>query len=396
MRLARRLSSLLSLLLLLSTALLLRGCLQAEESDLVRYDPQRDEFRALMIQRGITGDQNDLPYLKAFFQNRDHLLMPVLSISVPLLDVRLLRLSDTTFAFTPFSNAPNNLDPHTSPVSLNAITITPGTFFVEDHTLCYYHAITVPGKIIDGALEQISIAAQNDDEVKPLNEELLRRQQGGQRRTWDDLVADAIHSLDQTGQPPAATEAASQPGDDKNNPLACFDDESLHHLITALTAKSLRIKRDGPTFSATFPLSAADSQAVAAAYQKIAKHLHELAAAKPDVKDLQLQNAIAGATTIVAGNDGATLTIDPVRLSNLAPQLAPLPAPGTGDDAQKTRNSRADTLQFVRDQKLPLDETLTSQQILADFAANKLRAYPSTPPLTPGTGMVNPSTTTAP
>jgi hypothetical protein len=387
MRLARRLSSLLPLLLL-STALLLRGCLQADESDLVRYDPQRDEFRALMIQRGIAGDTNDLPYLKAFFQNRDHLIMP-------LLDIRLLRLSDTTFALTTFANAPQNLDPHTSPVSLNAITITPGTFFVEDHTLCYYHAITVPGKIIDGALEQISIAAQPTDAIKPLNDELSRRQQGGQRRTWDDFTADALHSLDQAGQPPAATAAASQPADDQNNPLACFDDDSLHHLITALTAQSLRIQRHGPTFSATFPLSAADSQSIAAAYQKLTKHLHELAAAKPNVKDLQIQNAIAGAITLIAQNDGATLTINPVRLSDLAPQLAPLPALGTSDDDKKTAASRAATLQFVRDQKLPLNETLTSPQLLADFAANKLRPYPSTPPLTPGTGMVA-SPTTAP
>jgi len=361
---ARRLSSSVMLLLVLALALLQRGCLQAEESDLVRYDPQHDEFHLLMIQRGIQGDNtDDLHYLEAFYKNRDHLIMPIMLSGGWRLDLRLLRLSDRTFAITGFTNAPSTLDPINSPVSLNQITITPGTFFVEGkESLGYYHAITIPGKTIDGALEQLSIAAQPDEMLKSLQDELNRRQTGAPTHTWDELTTQAIRSIDESSTDTAKS-LATQSTSDQIDPLTCFDDASLHNLLAAVSAKSLRIKRAGPLFSVVLPLDSTDSHAVASDAKKLARHLHKLVI-KPntDSTDVQeVERAIVGAIAISAQKDGLAITLDPIQLTNSMPKIGPssLLSLMASDDAKKAPHAPIDTLQFVRYQKLPLDETLT-------------------------------------
>src|SRR5438132_1703819 len=134
-----------TLLLVLTASL--ASCLKARETDSLIYDPARDEFRALMILENIQGDRSELDYLGKLMASKDNLLAPCIPGNAFGYAPWFLRLDDHQAATVHFSQpTAGDMQPIKVTGSLAKIDVRPGTFFVQGNRLCYYHALTIPGK----------------------------------------------------------------------------------------------------------------------------------------------------------------------------------------------------------------------------------------------------------
>jgi hypothetical protein len=176
---------------------------------------------------------------------------------------------------------------------------------------------------------------------------------------------------------------------DETNPIACLENESLRNLISAIQAKRLRIRRAGQFFSVALPVTPKDGQSLATVHAQLSRHFQELQHGPAVESDeLLLENAFLASFTFTAQRDGALLTLDPVEFSRIVSQSSLVNLPSLTMPRDKADRDFAKTLQFVRDEKLPIDENLAVQQIVADFNAGKLAAHPANSTDAPGTGMV--------
>ncbi|MFI5379529.1 MAG: hypothetical protein ACHRHE_09545, partial [Tepidisphaerales bacterium] len=149
--------------LLLLVCVLLPGCLEAEKSILVRYDKAADTFHMLVVFQHIRGGDGpkqydpkaDLAHLENIYKNRDHLIfMPTPWLLTMFGESATLRHADRLASTVPLGAPTTDINPEPVPFSLNAITIKPGQFFYrEAGNLCYYHAISVPGALLDQLIE---------------------------------------------------------------------------------------------------------------------------------------------------------------------------------------------------------------------------------------------------
>lgn len=388
-------------------ALSLATCISAEEHDYVTYDAGKDQFQMLMVLTDIRGkDADDLGYMQAIYNNRDHLIAPVLPGGgniLALVSTSLLRLSDKQVSpLNIFSSRPSEVEALDTAVPLASIEIHPGTFFVENKKLGFYQSVTVPGSAIDAALLEISKALQTDDLAKSIQTEIDRRAAGGKTLTWAQVSAYTLKQMTITpaSQPavpetPATGPATTQAADDIE-PQYALEMDSLKALQKAVTDKSLRIVRSKQTVSLMLPVTAKDAAGVADLYkaalgraQDLVKTTKETPEVADSLRDARMALQVSTALSVSADDKGVTATVD---LLTLAKAMAALPAKRIDNNNKQGDDNKEgpDAVAFMRDQKVPLNETLTADQIVRNFNAGTLKAYPSDKPVKPGEGIVAP------
>jgi hypothetical protein len=408
----RRTLKIVTAVALAAISLALPTCISAEERDFVRYDAAKDEFHMLMLLQDIrVKDANDLDFLASVYENRDHLVAPAVpgaAETFPIAAFSLVRFSDSKVgAFNLFWSRPDSLQPVEVPVSLDSIKIHPGTFFLQDKKVGYYQAITVPGKTIDAALDEV--ARNQDVMVKGIQGEIDRRAGGGATTTWDKAIPYALAKT-REAMPGGVAGSATKPEADDTaiEPMSILDGESLKNLKQALTDKKLRIRRDKAVLSLTLPLAPKDVAGVTELYKQYGALFDEItknadatkvAMNRGDLDKIQMVRsvrAIYHTFSLTSDDKGLTISLD---LLKYAQSLAELPAhrvdlnsngnEAPGADSKPVADDPAlDVAAFLRKKDIPLDEALTAEQIIKDFNAGTLKAYPSKTPVTPGQGIV--------
>jgi hypothetical protein len=360
--------------LLLTSALLLPGCLKARETDRILYDPTPDQFRLVMVLENITGTNSDLQYLAAITQNKDHLLAPLMPGNFMGYAPWYIRLADHKAAKVTFSQPrPGDLQPIEATTPLSAIDIRPGTFFIQNNGLCYYHALAVPGKTIDALLAQTQ-----KDQFKPfqkaVQKEIDRRKNGGRTYTWDELIAQEIKALNEN-----STKHPIQP-------QQVVEEESLNLLIKAAADNKTALVRKGKDFQLALPLTLRDREGLATLWTTWQKAADADAQKKPDNPMLSLQRLPAQHIALTTTDTGILLSIDIVALYNTFA--------ATFLDFMNSRTGPAETpkeltaeVRYAQSHNWLTPDPLSSDQILKAFADNTLKAHPSPTPVPPGTNL---------
>jgi hypothetical protein len=393
-------------LTVLFLALTLTTCISGEERDYVTYDAATDEFQMLMVLQDLrVKDADDMGYLAALYANRDHLIAP----SIPgganifsLFSFSFIRLSDKQVAaLNIWSSRPSEIEAIDTTIPLNTIRIRPGAFFRHNGSLGYYHAITVPGKTLDAALEDVSKAMQNEGMTSAIQAEIERREGGGKTATWAQVNAEALRQIEIKPDAPEtapANDPAAAPAtapDDAIEPQFALDLDSLKTLRQAVSDKTLRIKRDKSNLSLLLPVTRRDADGLADLYKVSLARLQEVVKTTPQtmevaekLADARVALQVATALAVTTGDQGVTVTVD---LLAMAKAMNAMPDKridlNDKDDAGKPA---PDPVKLLEALNVPIFENITADQILKDFNAGTLKSYPSDKPVKPGEGIVAP------
>jgi hypothetical protein len=385
-----------ALVLIALAATALTSCISAQQRDYVKYDPAKDQFDFLMVLSDIrASESDDLGYLEALYRNRDHWIAPAIPGGAnvwPLFAFSLIRTDNTHIApLNIFASRPNSLDTLATQVPLADIKITPGTFFVEGGKLGYYQAASVPGKVIDAALAELTKAGVTDDMSKGIQEELDRRASGGKTHTWAELKEQTLKNITMDMPQPGADAPPEQ-----INPLNVLSPESLKNLQQAITGKSLALTRSKSVLSISLPLTAEDAgaavdlwNAVLARSEQAAKDAREtpenrerIAQAKSLAAAGKLLKVDAGATGLKASLDLITFT-QSINSSNVARIDL-----NTKDNGAPNQPAAPDVLAYLKEKNITPEAGLTAAGIVKDFQAGTLKGHPSDTPVKPGEGIV--------
>jgi hypothetical protein len=360
--------------ILLLLALALGGCLKAREVDRILYAPEKDEFHFAMVLENIDSDgTTDMEYLDALRKNKDHLIAPVIPGNAFGFGPWFLRLSEHKAAKVTFMQPRDgDMNPIDVKTSLNDIAIHPGAFFVQNNRLCYYHAMTIPGKTIDAIITQ-----SRRDQLGPLKKavksELDRRKMLGRVYTWDELIQQEINAV------------RSGSTDHPIKPFMVMEEASLNQLVTAAADPKKGFTRKGKDFSVTLPVTPADRDGAVRLWNQWQKTADTAAEQKKSDPILAMQRLPAKAMSVQPVPEGIILSLDILKmytsfaeasLSFLDSKSPPKPP------AQPTFEIR-----YAKEHNWPLEPSLTTTQILADFAAGKLQTTPSPTITTPGDGL---------
>lgn len=377
-----------------AVATALTSCISAQERDYVKYNAGRDEFSMLMVLSDIQGnDQDDLSYLEALYRNRDHWLAPAVpggANLMPVLAGSILRTGDKTY--TPlniFASRPTSLESATTAVDLSSVKVLPGAFFTEGGKLGYYQAVTVPGKVIDGALAEMSQAAIGDDVGKGIQEELDRRSGGGKVATWDQLKAQVLKTItmDAPAQPPA--DAAEE-----LTPLNVLSPESLKALQAAAAAKTLTLKRDKTTLLVSLPITAADAagaqdlwKATLAKTDQAVKEAKETPENKERIAGARALLAAGKLVTVEAGTSGLKASMDLVLFADAMAAGSNRVDMNNKDPGAGAKPVPPDPIAYLKEKGITPEAGLTAEGIVKDFQAGTLKGHPSETPVKPGEGI---------
>ncbi|MGA2497100.1 MAG: hypothetical protein ABSH20_05135 [Tepidisphaeraceae bacterium] len=385
--------------LLLLVAAFLPGCLEADKSIRVRYDKAADTFHMLVVYQHIRGGDGrkqydpkaDLAHLENLYKNRDHMIfMPTPWLLAMFGENVLIRDADRLASSVPLASATTDIKPEPVPFSLNAITIRPGQFFFrEPGNLCYYHAISVPGSLLDQIIEISFGKFIQESLAQQLNSELDRRLKENTKPNWEQFRQGLIaHTCKQLDQNLAGMEAQ---GDETWEPDAPFATDTLQRILEAAAKKQLVVKRTGAQLSLTIPMTAPD---VAEAIKTADEFRKAVAARLTQLKPKDEVNArvarwyqtlLEVPQLSAADKEHLEIRIDIVQLCNAFD--SPANPPYTLDEKARARTiEMADLLAA----KLPVAKDVTVAQLVADFQAGTLKANPSRDPVKPGEGLVQP------
>jgi hypothetical protein len=363
----------LPLLLLSTLSLFLPGCLKARETDRVLYDPARDEFRLVMVLERIDASISDLEYLGAITQNKDHLIAPVMPGNAFGYAPWFLRLADHKTAKVSFIEPrKGDMNPIDAAADLSAISIRPGAFFVQDNTLCYYHAITMPGKTVDAIIAQTR-KDQLDPLKKEIKKEIERRRDKGRIYTWPELMEQEIKALKE-----GSTEHPIKP-------FMVIEEASLDKLAKMQADVKQGVTRDGAKFTLMLPLTARDRDGFVQLWAAWMKAADATADQKKDNPMLALQRIPAKSVTVTPNADGVLLALDVVKVYNDFAQ-AFLAYADSQSSFKPPADPRPEVL-YAQKHNWPIESNITTPQILKDFDANTLKSFPSATPVVPGTGL---------
>jgi hypothetical protein len=359
--------------ILTALAALLSGCLKAREVDRGLYDPQRDEFRLVMVLENISGNLSDLPYLDALRKNKDHLLAPCLPGNLFGYAPWYLRLADHKMAKVTFVEPrPGDMQPLDITTSLDTVAIKPGAFFVQDNTLCYYHAMTLPGKTANALLEQTR-KDQLDTLKKSIVAEIARRNDNGAMHTWAQLTEQEVKALREGST------------DHPLKPFMVLDEATLKGLGQWAANPGDGLVRKGKDFVLTLPMTARDRDGMCELWKAWSKAADDAAAEHKDDPKIALQRLPAQAISVTGAPDGVVMTIDIVRLYNVFAEAFLAYGDSRSDPAPAAEPSYE--ARYARSHHWPLEANLSTAQILKDFADGTLKTFPTDPPVTPGTGL---------
>ncbi len=367
----------LKLLILSTLALALPACLKARETDRISYDAAKDEFHLVMVLENIDGGSSDLEYLGRILANKDHLIAPVMPGDALGFAPWFLRLDDHKTAKVSFAQpSRGDMQPIDATASLNTISIRPGTLFVQNQRLGYYHAITIPGKTVDALLKQARL-----DNVNPLKKsvkaELERRSKGGKTYTWQQLINQEVAAV-KTNSP-----------DHPIRPFMVMEPASLDKIVAATATGGLI--RHGKDFQIFVPLTPTDRAGLAELWDTWTKTVDAHPSDNPLKKDpgtftLSLP---FDAITLAATDGGTLLSIDILKIYNSLSdsftefqKSQPLFAPNSSPVS-----SPSSEVEYATSHDWPVSTSLTTQKILQDFDAGALQSFPSDPLVPPGTGL---------
>jgi hypothetical protein len=366
-------------------AVWLSGCLECQESILGRYDADKDQFVFLNLYQRIGGQKPaDYDYLEQLYNNRDHLVTP--PIPNMLGKTSYLRLSAKTYYQLNLGDRPNALEPQETPLPLDQVKVLPGQFFLRGpEALCYYDQIVVPGAFVDQTLKFLGGKAA-ESIAQAVREEIDRRKGGGKAIPWAELRQNMVNSIEKKEE---AAAAAPNQGEDehKTDPIRAFSDESLQ-LLTAAAENGAGFSRSKSVFRFVLPLADKD---VTEALDVLKTVRATLAAQlqKPDHdKDIATQALLIEAMEAKPlPGKGLELSTDAVaffpRVQKAMDPTAELPAPQDPDAALRFKTA----VETMRGKGIPISDSLTVPQILADFQAGKLGSNPPAKSLTPGEGI---------
>jgi hypothetical protein len=357
---------------LLLLAAMLPGCLEARETDRMAYDSSRDEFHLVMVLENITGGGPDMQYLNALRRNKDYLIAPCLPGNALGWAPWFLRLDDHKAAKVTFLQPqPGDMQPIEAQASLSSIDIKPGTFFVQDNQLCYYHAITVPGKVIDSLIEQT-----RKDQLGPLKKavekERTRRKNHGTVYTWEQLMQQEVKALQ------------SNSTDHPIKPFMVLEEASLEQLVALTGDVKKGLMREGKDFVLHVPLTRRDRDGLVQLWGVWTKTADTLAAQRKKDKSMLSVRLPAKAVTVTPEDGGVLLALDIVKLYNtFADATAAFRDERSG--APKPAAQETAEVRYARAHEWPLESNLAAVQLLQDFASGTLKSYPSDSLIAPGT-----------
>ncbi|HVS72729.1 MAG TPA: hypothetical protein VHQ47_15845 [Phycisphaerae bacterium] len=390
----------------------LSSCITAVERDYVTYDAGKDEFRMLMVLRGIQAkDSEDVAYLKALYANRDHWIAPVVpgGYVTGLLADSLIRMGDHDFSvLNMYASRPTNVDRTKTGVDLSQVEVVPGEFFVEaggqggagadrKPALGYYQALRVPGKVVDGALAELSAAAQSGDLTKGIDEELLRRKDGGKVYTWADLRAQTLKDItleEAASQPAGAGGAATQGGGPEViNPLMVMEEGSLKQMMGALADRSLKLSREKTVVSLAVPMSATDAAGFKKLVETCVARAREVSTGAKETEEnaeklyqIRALAAVGGQLKLEAGSGGLKTSVDVVGLVDAVGNLPERRVDLNQKNGQE--GEPADVLAALKEAGVPVDGKLTAAEVVKEFDAGTLKGHAPEKSVTPGEGIV--------
>ena len=367
----------------------LSGCLEATESIVGRYDADKDQFVFLNLYQRIGAEKpEDLEYLQALYQNRDHLLTP------PLPDIlgktSLVRLSDKSFAAINLGSRSDALEPKDSPLSLNQIKVLPGQFYLRGpDALCYYDQVVIPGSFVDEGIK-LGMPELTKNFSAGAQAEIQRRKDGGKTIAWAELRANLVKKMEKPENappPPDVKPGDAAPAEDETDPIKAISGESLQLLSDQAAGRMVELARAKSVFTVTIPLTDADANESIATVQflraAIATYLK-----KPDhKKDFEIFALLTEPieAKAIAGK-GLQMSVDAVALfPRVQKAMDPVAELSPADAGAAERYKTA--VDTIRAKGLPISESMTTPQVLADFQAGKLAANLSAKPVTPGEGL---------
>lgn len=360
-------------LTLLSLLALCCGCLRADVFHYLGYDAADDTFTASVIYTNLQSESPaDLEHLAALWKQREEIIIHPFVLNFFGGQQAILRLDGRHYKAIDLAQAAKQLLPELeSEIALDSIAVKPGRFFMGPHkTLCYSHQIKVPGKSVDQilGLANKSINAALAEEIP---KEIKRRADGGKVGTWDELRRAMVNEIEAERK---AEQAKKAPGDgpnpqpppppngeqqDKGLPLSAA---SLELLQKAAAGGELAIIRHGGEFEVSLPLSPDDCReakaTIAACKEALDRHLPP--AVEPLVRVGQISKTIQA-----ENDDGKRLiikfTVPPLVALSLDAASPPPPDP-------KLAARYRDVIDFVRNQKISIDDNLTLKQVVEGFA----------------------------
>jgi len=372
-----------------AAVLLLSGCLEAEKFLFVKYDKPADRFDVLYVYMGISAQESkEVDYLYQLWQNRDHIIHRPQSFQIfGKSEKALLRLSDTKYVEFDLGNAPVELKSFDSPIPLREIQISPGAFFLEEaDSLCYYAKTTVPGKIVDALLHDVT-----EDLTKTLassiSSEVQRRREGERPALWADVRKDslsAVRSLvgltpNTEGNDKQKEHRTSNEGQ-KGLPL---DDVSLNRLLDAAKTNALQFTRDKQLLSLILPVSDDDSREIALLWKAVSQEITAEALRNGGLQDLaKCLPAISVRNTA----QGAAIS---VNLELLLPQRElQMSLNGKWRPNFSDVIRRHNTVDAIKRRGVQIDKSLRAASVMNSFFDSSLRFFPSSVSISPGAGLV--------
>ena len=242
------------ILLFAAAALAASGCsgIRCETYSLIRFNAPADSFRCLQRYLNLrTGEKAELDHLQTVWDRRARLIINPLDPGI--LGVTLYeRLAKHELQSFAMSRAGEGI-PLPTEVDLDSITILPGEFFLnEQGHLCFYQQMEIPGKVVDGFLEEISLSLTAEISKGTLG--LMRdgAAQGRERANWDDVRADLAFQL-------FPHEETMDPGH-TNNKLLPLDISSIVRLIKTRGTRPVKLSRTGSVLELFVPLSGRDAR----------------------------------------------------------------------------------------------------------------------------------------
>ncbi len=295
-------------ILLLSTAVLLAGCVKTEKRDFVKYAETTDTFDLLRIFTNIKASSpDDFDRIETIWKRRDSILFN------PTLPDFFADLTGPSIYFKKnkhnyiLSNFDSDIDFggdfHKTNVDLDSIRIVPGEFYLNSHQgLNYYHRIVVPGAIVDRLIEEIkpkiaeSIARYAEEGLKAAN------RQDVEPTTWDDIRKEIVAQI-------LDNKKSDSPEDHRSTP---FEPESLRMLINAVADSSLTIHRTGDEIKFVAPMTIRDAREVVETFDFLNKKTFErIKIANADKNLLFIQKILNSLVFRVVATAGVEITLKP-------------------------------------------------------------------------------------
>jgi len=392
--------------ILAGAGLLALGCLRANVLDFARYDEKTDTYHFLKVYTHVAGTDAELDWIARLWKHRGQVitipeLLPVFSKEPALLRVgeretQAIEIGEPSTEAAPSQKAD---------ISLAPIEIRPGKFFLSaDKTLCCYHQVVVPGKLIDD-LCAIAKKDLRKSAIDGVDAELARRRDGGRTISWEQLRAAIRKSVDKDKKPaadaekpgpadgeqpaeggaPTGDQGEPQPGEDQ--PIRAMDERSLKMIRKAAEDGTLGVGRKGFQLQLRVPMTPADRREAMATVEMAKKTFldsvvrgENLDATEP-MK--QWETAVSAAVRAEEGPEGALLLVlDVGKYVELA----------TRDrrDARPIESSAADyrrAVEKVRAAGITIDENLTLDQVIQSFTAGTLESSPPPADVPPGEGL---------